>query len=368
MSSKLTRRRLLELSLAGAATAVLVEACLQAPGGAPPTGTPTAMPAPTLPPVDQHPERATTSSPYGVGFGANELQPQTPAALSQAAEAHVGWIRVGLYWQEIEPTAGDYHWAAYDSLLAEARQNSLNVLAILAYSTPWCTTAPSNPSWNPTHYPPEDMGDWQSYVAAVVARYKDQVHHWEVWNEPDLPQFWAGSAAEYARLLAVTYATIKQVDPTATVVLGGLAFVEQDGQPAAAFLKRLLSDPESPVGDNFDVAAMHFYLTLDELPSRVGEFKATLTEAGLSDRPFWMTEAGLPSDPSLSASGVDGQSEWLAAALPALLGTGASRVFWFQLFEDAWDTRGFGLLDSQLRPRPALTALAQLAQPSSPSG
>lgn len=44
-----------------------------------------------------------------------------------------------------------------------------------------------------------------------------------MWNEPDLPGFWLGTASQYAQLLAVTYNAIKRADPNAQVLLGGLA-------------------------------------------------------------------------------------------------------------------------------------------------
>ena len=86
---------------------------------------------------------------------------------------------------------------------------------------PGSTSAPANPSANLTHYPPRNYQEWAEYVATVVSRYKDDIHYWEVWNEPDLAEFWNGTPAQYAALLALTYATIKQIDPTATVVVGG---------------------------------------------------------------------------------------------------------------------------------------------------
>jgi hypothetical protein len=69
----------------------------------------------------------------------------------------------------------------------------------------------------------------------------------------------------------------------------------------------------------------------------------------------------LPSDVALSSAGTAGQAQWLSATLPALLSAGASRVFWFQLYDMAWDNRAFGLLDSSLDPRPAFGSLAALA-------
>ena len=94
----------------------------------------------------------------------------------------------------------------------------------------------------------------------------------------------------------------------------------------------------------------------------MGESNTALARAGVGDRPIWVTEAGAPCAPDLNPTGVAGQTQWLRTTLPSLLDAGAARVFWFQLHEDAWDTRGFGLLDSSLRARPAFAALASTAE------
>src|SRR5437870_3321725 len=107
---------------------------------------------------------ATPSDAYGVGFGAEELEPQTPRALELASQALIDWVRLGLYWQDVEPNPGQFDFQADDALIASTRANRLNVLAILAYSTPWNTTAPADPPDNPTHYPPRDYGDWANYL------------------------------------------------------------------------------------------------------------------------------------------------------------------------------------------------------------
>ncbi|MBV9582221.1 MAG: hypothetical protein JO057_26860, partial [Chloroflexi bacterium] len=87
------------------------------------------------------PAAATPSDVYGVGFGADELQPQTPLALQLASAANIDWIRLGLYWQDVEPNPGQFDFQADDALIASTRANHLNVLAILAYSTDWSTSA-----------------------------------------------------------------------------------------------------------------------------------------------------------------------------------------------------------------------------------
>jgi polysaccharide biosynthesis protein PslG len=307
---------------------------------------------------------ATPSDVYGVGFGAEELEPQTPRALELASQAHIDWVRLGLYWQDVEPNPGQFDFQADDAVIASTRANHLNVLAILAYSTPWSTSAPADPPVNPTHYPPRDYGEWANYVATVVTRYKADVHYWEVWNEPDLTQFWNGTPAQYAALLAITSSTIRQIDPTATVVLGGQAFVDRPGHVASDFLTHILGDADHPAGANFDIAAFHFYLRPDQAPQDFAEFKAALTQFGIDNRPIWITEAGLPSwaidangNPD---SGFAAQAQWLDQMLPSLVDLGASRVFWFELDENPYAPSGFGLLGPDLSPRPAYEALEGL--------
>ncbi len=111
-----------------------------------------------------------------------------------------------------------------------------------------------------THYPPRDYREWTDYVAAVVSRYAGDIHHWEIWNEPDLTEFWNGTPEQYAQLLAVTYTTTKHIDPSATVVLGGQAFVDLPDHPAGEFSGRILGDAEHPAAADFDIAAFHYYL------------------------------------------------------------------------------------------------------------
>src|SRR2546430_2072290 len=94
-------------------------------------------------------------------------------------------------------------------------------------------------------------------------------------------------------------ATIKQIDPTATVMLGGQAFEDLPGHPASEFLTQILADADYPAAANFDIAACHHYLPPNAAPQRFAEFKAALTRFGIGDRPVWTTEAGLPSWPTL---------------------------------------------------------------------
>jgi xylan 1,4-beta-xylosidase len=83
--------------------------------------------------------------------------------------------------------------------------------------------------WRGNITPPSSHEEWASLVRAVIGhlidRYGlDEVRGWpiEVWNEPNLTQFWAGADQEaYHRLYEVTAATIKDLD--ASLQVGGPA-------------------------------------------------------------------------------------------------------------------------------------------------
>lgn len=76
--------------------------------------------------------------------------------------------------------------------------------------------------------PPADYAEWEALIEALtrhlVERYGlDEVQTWffEVWNEPNLSYFWAGTQAEYFKLYAHAARAIKRVD--ARLRVGGPA-------------------------------------------------------------------------------------------------------------------------------------------------
>src|SRR5690606_5126721 len=83
--------------------------------------------------------------------------------------------------------------------------------------------------WRGNITPPRSWSEWADLVRATVGhlvdRYGiDQVRQWpiEVWNEPNLPQFWVSADQEaYHRLYEVTATAVKDVD--ASLQVGGPA-------------------------------------------------------------------------------------------------------------------------------------------------
>lgn len=74
--------------------------------------------------------------------------------------------------------------------------------------------------WKARIAPPNDYGKWADLVEAAVLHWVDrygieEVRNWyfEVWNEPNLDSFWAGTRSQYFELYRVTVLRMKAIDP-----------------------------------------------------------------------------------------------------------------------------------------------------------
>ena len=129
------------------------------------------------------------------------------------------WIRFDFDWAYIQadgPTS--YNWAANDAAVASAQARGIKVLGIIAYVPQWALPSGCTDSYRCA---PKNASDFAAFAAKVAARYAPMgVHTWEIWNEPNLSGKF--TAPTYTALLQATYTAIKQVDPTAFILNGGL--------------------------------------------------------------------------------------------------------------------------------------------------
>ena len=136
----------------------------------------------------------------------------------------IRWVRFDVDWSEIQPDSSNaYNWAGYDRVVAALQANGLSGLGIITYTPAWarsseCTTSnkcsPSNPAV------------FAKFAGIVAARYAPKgIHTWEIWNEPNITDFWLPSAntAAYTQMLKLSYRNIKLTDAHSTVLTGGTA-------------------------------------------------------------------------------------------------------------------------------------------------
>ncbi len=130
-----------------------------------------------------------------------------------------------------------YNWQYVDELFDRMLALGVRPFVELGFCPRDMATVTDITFWWKGHgSPPKDYGKWADLVEAFVrhclARYgADEVRQWyfEVWNEPNLDFFWAGTKHQYFELYRVTAERIKRIDPALRV--GGPAtsnFVPDD--------------------------------------------------------------------------------------------------------------------------------------------
>ncbi len=290
--------------------------------------------------------------------------------LDQLAAAGLEWVRIDIGWSGYEPeapgTIDPYYQGRVDAAVDEARARGLKVLL-----TAWLTPAWANGGIGERH-PPTDPADYARFLTWAADHYRGRVEAWEIWNEPNLTEFWQGSVEEYASLLRAAYPAVKAGDPDAEVVLGGPAYNDTD------FLGALY---DLGVQGSFDVMATHPYQGFADAPpetpddgtrgtlTHIGAVRDLMEAHGDGDLPIWFTEFGWSAHPTEPGApnwqwGVTEvqQGEYLVRTLRwvAVHAPYVTTVFWYN--ERAQDTGhahldGFGLLTKDLEPRPAYEIL-----------
>ncbi len=259
--------------------------------------------------VAETPEpRATGPSPRSVGAKTGFAQGHTilwgsdaqlAADLDGMARSGAGWIRVDFDWPSIQSGGRDaWNWGPTDRVVLAAKARGLSVLAVPAYTPAWARAAGTN-----GHHPPTDVGDFARFVDEAARRYAPMgVHHWEIWNEPNLGEFWqpAPDPVAYARLLIAASNAIHAADADAFVMNGGLApatDVFGDAMAPRNFLFVMYAQGAGPALDavgmhpySFPYAPMHHgdWNTFSTLP----QTHAVMAHFGDGRKQIWATEAG----------------------------------------------------------------------------
>jgi hypothetical protein len=158
------------------------------------------------------PSREIASSPWSVGCETidreytvfNQYQHYVGELGVKSARLQSGWARC-------EPEKGVYTFGWLDACVRGLKEQGV---------TPWISLSYGNPLYASEKTlgariftDEETMAAWCRYVEATVSCYRDDVHEWEIWNEPKQDE---GPA--YANLFLRTAEVIKRVQPRATLI------------------------------------------------------------------------------------------------------------------------------------------------------
>jgi hypothetical protein len=274
----------------------------------------TTAPATPVPPSQPPAKPAPGAERFGVSVNRlfndgtySTRQIDSQLAALQATGATIA--RSDALWEATEPAAPDsgvhhYDWGFDDKIATALARHGLQWLPIIDYSAPWAESVSGN-----DHSAPSSPADYAAYAGAVAARYgaggafwrahpelrAEPVDTFEIWNEPDSPNFWAPTPdpARYDDLYTRARAAILAADPSARVIIGGLS-------NPGAFLPALLATGPSLRG-HVDGVGIHPYAANPlSVLATVGRARATLAALGLGSVPLYVTEFGWPTLPAHS--------------------------------------------------------------------
>lgn len=251
--------------------------------------------------------REIRSSPFSVGLETLDRSMYDPERVyDPLGKLGVKWARLQTGWARTEQIVGqyDFGWldAVVDAVVGQGVAPWFNVGYGNKLYTPEAPDA-SAVGWIPI-YNADAQQAWLRYVRALAQRFGERVKHWEIWNEPNIKNFWKPgepSPELYVEFVAQTAKVIREVIPQVTIIGGALAGMPTD------YLKKLLS---CGLAQHVDKISFHPYRAIPEDGYRdtLETWKQLLQSAGEKRLQLWQGENGCPSRPG--SAGALAQFPW----------------------------------------------------------
>lgn len=234
-------------------------------------------------------------------------------------------------WADLEPAKGQWQFQKLDGYVSLAKQHGTGLLLTLGGSPTWASARPQLTSaYSPGFTAePANIEDWREYVRTVVSRYKGRIEAYEIWNEPNLRDFWSGSMDQMLMLTKEASQIIRNIDPKALVV--SPSATAGYGVPwLAEFLKK-------GGAQYVDVIAFHFYVEPHPLPPEevlplIQRVRQLLVDDGIANKPIWNTETGWLPPATFDSDEI--AAAFLARAFIISWAAGIQRLYWY-----AWDNQ-----------------------------
>jgi hypothetical protein len=237
--------------------------------------------------------------------------------LERMGQGRMGTLRVSFSWSAIDntPIPGDSDFALYDQLVGSAAQAGIRILPVFDNVPKWVADLDGCQA-DCYRYAPRSTVTrlaWRGFIRSVVQRYGPEgtywaehpevkpkpIRAWQIWNEQNSAQYFAPEpdVDVYAELLTEASKVIKEEDPGAEVVLGGMFLSpggKDDENSSFRYLRRLYG--HTGVSNHFDGVAVHPYAgSMKNVRLQVDLMRDVMKNAGDQRTGLWVTEVGWSS-------------------------------------------------------------------------
>lgn len=310
---------------------------------------------------------------WGMHLNANNLA----AALPTLRAAGIRRLRnvTSLHWEAVEPAPQRWQWP--DAMMDHLRAQGFTVLGKLGFTPKWAVPPEKAKGWPIQNQMPASMNAFRNYVRETVTHYGDRISCWEIWNEPNLPRYFAGTPSQYGELLASAIDEIKAAQPEAEVA--GFSVAKFYKPETIDFFNEVIaSQPD------LRVAAISLHPYFNNTPEhaglvqRLGQVHERFETQRGNNPMFWITEYGyqntetlntaLAYQPAVRPNLLDEMTYASCLVRTACLAKHAGVKYFFCYALDSERINRspdlFGLLEEswQAAPKPALLAYLSLAQ------
>ena len=303
-------------------------------------------------------------------------------ALARLAEAGVRSIRNDLSWGSVEKEVGVYDFvdSGFDELVETCEALGLRILFILDYG---------NSLYGEDRAVVDEEGRraFAAFAAAAASRYGGRGHSWEIWNEPNIEQFWSSADGGpdpelYAELIRTTAPALREADSDGDIVVGSVFFgtlselVEATGMgmEGSRFLEAVAATDVLSLADE---VTLHFYRanSPEDVATDVQLARDLLDRAGYP-LPVSSGEWGYSTyDPDAPAEGINflpamtrnRQASYLARMLLFNYSLGLPRSVIFKDLDKQDPNPGdiehhWGLMERDLTEKPSYFAVSTLTE------
>jgi len=313
-----------------------------------------------------------TTSESGLKIGLNVSPKSLKQELKALQYVDIKTIRIPVQWGRIEKKQGEFDWTRSDKLVRWCWEHNVNVVFTIRSISPWGTVnATKQTSIYRSGSAPKDPKSWRNFLTTMVERYKGRGVIYEIGNEVNGKAFWSSSLDDYLSLLKFSYKIIKRTDPQALVLHAAMGsgitknISGNQGKQAKekhnSWLKAILMTRA------FDIVNVHSYyypskivvngLTFQKYLKNIHKLMA---EAGVDDKPIWITECGYNARTAHVGTRTDQaspetQAEFLKQAYRQAKAMNVKKMFWLLLKDRNEPFFGtMGILDKNGKKRNAI--------------
>ncbi len=183
-------------------------------------------------------------------------------------------IRLQAGWAKCERQRGVYAWDWLDAIVDDAVAQRVQPWLQLSYGNTLYPGGGGTGLGGGVPSSPAGLAAWDAWSKALATRYRDRIHEWEIWNEPDLNRTGEAGVEAYAELYTRTAMILREVQPDGTILALGLAHDLGYAERFLAIMK------ERQQLDLIDAITFHTYPRNPDDTAHVDKLRAMIARTG----------------------------------------------------------------------------------------